>query len=254
MTTDMYSQIINNYYLRPTYKTPYFYINNVTVDNKFPTTDSQENVEFGKFDKHVLTDNSSSDGDTVSVNGLVFTFKTTPVNQNDVDVSDPIKNLYKALVTSSDALLTDINFKYDTLTNSLTIESKFGITVSPIGSSLIINSSIEDYSNVEKNEPQRYGNTSRVRMEIRYGKDDSIFKLDKVYVDYLKAPKFVRLTKSQVDEVEDNSQILEFPDYVCQEITNELVYLLLENSSDQRIQTHGPINQTIADPGRQQQE
>jgi hypothetical protein len=40
----------------------------------------------------------------------------------------------------------------------------------------------------------RYGNHSPVRMEIRYGKDDSVFLLKKVYVDYLKTPQYIRLT------------------------------------------------------------
>ena len=40
------------------------------------------------------------------------------------------------------------------------------------------------------------------------------------------------LTQEQLDYTEDNSQILEFPDYVCQEIINELVHLVMENNSD----------------------
>ena len=99
----------------------------------------------------------------------------------------------------------------------------------------------------------RYGNKSKVRMEIRYGKDDSLFTLTKVYVDYLKAPQFIRLTQEQVDKVEDTSQVLEFPDYVCQEIVNELILLLMENASDPRLQTHIPINQSIANPAQEQQ-
>ena len=38
---------------------------------------------------------------------------------------------------------------------------------------------------------------------------------------------------------------MEFPDYVCYEIINEFVKLLLENTSDPRLQTNVPINQTI---------
>ena len=83
-------------------------------------------------------------------------------------------------------------------------------------------------------------------MEIRYGKDTSSFSATKVYVDYLRSPQYIRLTQEQIDEVADLSQLLEFPDYVCQEIVNELVKLLLENSSDPRLQTNIPINQSIA--------
>jgi hypothetical protein len=100
----------------------------------------------------------------------------------------------------------------------------------------------------------RYGNKSKVKMEIRYGKDNSTFQLSKVYIDYLKSPQFIRLTQDEVDEVDDVSQILEFPDYVCQEIVNELVKLLMENSSDPRLQTNIPINQSIASPQAQGQQ
>jgi len=119
-------------------------------------------------------------------------------------------------------------------------------------SSVVVNTGLtlttDDTSLVERTKDTRYGNRSKVRMEIRYGKDNTIFELQKVYIDYLKAPKFIRLTQTQVDEVEDNSQLIEFPDYVVQEIVNELIKLLMENASDQRLQTHIPINQSIATP------
>jgi hypothetical protein len=44
----------------------------------------------------------------------------------------------------------------------------------------------------------------------------------------------------------DSTEQLEFPDYVCYEIINIFVRLLLENASDPRLQTHLPINQTIS--------
>lgn len=69
----------------------------------------------------------------------------------------------------------------------------------------------------------------------------------------MKTPQFIRLTQDQVDRVVDTSQVLEFPDYVCQEIVNELVKLLMENASDPRIQTNIPINQTIANPMQQEE-
>ena len=91
-------------------------------------------------------------------------------------------------------------------------------------------------------------------MEIRYGKDNTTFQLSKVYIDYLKTAQFIRLTQDEIDEVEDISQILEFPDYVCYEIVNELVKLLMENGSDPRLQTNIPINQSIAQPQQQAQQ
>lgn len=98
----------------------------------------------------------------------------------------------------------------------------------------------------------RYGNRSEVRVEIRYGTDDSIFELAKVYVDYIKAPQHIRLTQKQVDLTEDSSQMLEYPDYVCQEILNELVHIIMENISDQRLQTHPVVSQSIANPAQAQ--
>lgn len=47
LTADMYGQIINNYYLRPTYKMPYYYINNVTIESEFPGTDT--NIYNGQY-------------------------------------------------------------------------------------------------------------------------------------------------------------------------------------------------------------
>lgn len=109
----------------------------------------------------------------------------------------------------------------------------------------------EQQSLVEKPGKNRYGNASKVRMEIRYGKDDSLFELAKVYIDYLKAPQHIRLTQEQYDRTEDTSQILEWPDYVCQEIINELVHIMMENSSDPRVQSHIPLSQSIANPAQQ---
>jgi hypothetical protein len=45
--------------------------------------------------------------------------------------------------------------------------------------------------------------------------------------------------------------MLEFPDYVCQEIINELVHIVMENISEQRLQTHPVVSQSIANPAQQ---
>jgi len=51
-----------------------------------------------------------------------------------------------------------------------------------------INGTNTPISTVERTAEVRYGNTSTVRMEIRYGSDDSIFSLKKVLIDYIKVP------------------------------------------------------------------
>ncbi len=100
----------------------------------------------------------------------------------------------------------------------------------------------------------RDSNTSPVKIEIRYGQSNAAHTLTKVHVDYLKSPKYIRLTQGQIDLEEDTSQIIEFPDYVCHEIIKELVALLMENTSDPRLQTNIPVNQTIAPPAGNQQQ
>jgi hypothetical protein len=41
---------------------------------------------------------------------------------------------------------------------------------------------------VERKGTLRYSNPTGIRCEIRYGRDDSVFKLEKVLVDYIKSP------------------------------------------------------------------
>lgn len=61
---------------------------------------------------------------------------------------------------------------------------------------------------------------------------------------------YVSITEDEVLDIgDDTSQNLEFPDYVCYEIINILVKLIMENASDPRLQTNLPINQTISIPG-----
>lgn len=105
---------------------------------------------------------------------------------------------------------------------------------------------------VEREIGQRYGNASKVRMEIRYGHDDSVFKLKQVLVDYIKAPQHIRLTQEQMNLTADHSQIMEFPDYVCQEIINELTMLVMENIADPRLPSNIQVTQSIANPAQQQ--
>ena len=107
---------------------------------------------------------------------------------------------------------------------------------------------------VEKPIASRIGNASTVRCEIRYGKDDSLFQLAEVQVDYVKVPQHIRLTQEQIDLTEDTSQIMEFPDYVNQEIINELVHLVMERTSDPRLSTNIQMTQSVARPTGQQQQ
>ncbi len=64
--------------------------------------------------------------------------------------------------------------------------------------------------------------------------------------------KLAGLTQEQLDLTEDTSQIMEFPDYICQEIINEVVKILLEENANPRLQTFIPVNTSIATPTSQQ--
>ncbi len=109
--------------------------------------------------------------------------------------------------------------------------------------------------NEVKADKSRAGNASPVNIEIRYGRDNSLFVLAEIQIEYLKVPRWILITQDQIDTTSDTSSAIEFPDYVCQEIIKELVMLLMENASDPRLQSNTPVNQSIAPPkGVQQQQ
>lgn len=183
LTSDMYAQIINNAYLRPTYKRPYYYLNNINKTNEPLPTDSNDTTILG-------INNGDSDKGTTGTHGTNWS------TDHYLD-----SNIVDAYNTAGD----------------------------------------------------RLANPGTVRLELRFGRDDSIFQPVRLYVDYVKAPMYIRLTQEQIDATLDYSQVLEFPDYVCFEIVNIFTRLLMENASDPRLQTNMPINNTIANPILQQQ-
>lgn len=206
LTADIWPQIINNFYMKPSYRRPYYYIHNVNTSTVNPTNP-------------VTTDNNSRT--SINISG-------TDVNQ-DTTLSRDNNN---TPLTGSD--------------NSIIINNPNLPRFLNLG-----NTNKQD-DVVERSAGHRYGNASNVRLEVRYGKDDSVFKLVNVWIDYIKAPQHIRLTQEQIDLVEDTSQIMEFPDYVCQEIINELVHIVMENASDPRLQSHPVVSQSIASPAQEQ--
>ena len=185
----MYSQVLDNFWNKPDYKRPYYYIHNVNDNTQIPTYSGTDRTPYTNYRGVPL----GEDG-----------------NGNQIKTAD-------------------------TIGKSITIGG-------------------DETSNVERGQGIRYGNASEVRLEIRYGTDDSVFELARVYVDYIKAPQNIRLTQLEIDKTEDVSQMLEYPDYVCQEIINELVHLIMENQPDPRLQTHPVVTQSIANPAQQQTE
>ena len=186
LTSDMWPLVINNFYMRPSYRRPYYFIHNVNKSVELPTN-SYKAAE-GEEGLGTGTDTPSGD----------YKYKSNPNLSRSIKIGEKSEDL------------------------------------------------------VEKNIGHRFGNASTVRCEIRYGKDNSVFKLQSIHIDYLKSPQHLRLTQTQLDSTKDTSQMMEFPDYVCQEIINGLVKLVMENSSDPRLQTNIPVNQTIAPPAQLQ--
>ena len=100
--------------------------------------------------------------------------------------------------------------------------------------------------NVLRGTEDRYGNSVVPIMQIKCGNDRKNFELEGVYIDYLKAPQYLSLDQDILDDITDNSQIIEFPDYVVYEIINQIVKLILENNANPRIQTNPAVSKTIA--------
>ena len=167
------------------------------------------------------------------------------VNQQVDLPTNPINDTELTTTTKG----TDVNSDYNTQPEEgeQLAQSQQGQIPRTINLKNITNKSV-----VEKESGVRYGNSTAIRCEIRYGHDTSVFKLTNIYVDYIKSPQTIRLTQEQVNLTEDTSQVLEFPDYVCQEIINELVLIVQENVADPRLQTHTVVSQSIANPVQQQ--
>lgn len=215
LTADSWSQIITDIYNRPSPMRPYYYIHNLNQQQVLPT-DPRTSVETGTGLEEVGID----------MNGI---YQVTHADGGEWENND---------INSGTTGGTDIEKQ----------NSNFQRTFK-----LNVNGKDTQVSLVEKPIALRAGNTSNVRCEIRYGKDDSLFQLVEVQIDYVKCPQFIRLTQEQIDLTEDTSQIMEFPDYVNQEIINELVHLVMERVNDPRLGNNIQMTQSIARPTGQQQ-
>lgn len=166
--------------------------------------------------------------------------KTLPTNPYKDDTK---LSTYELNQVGTDGTLDITKFKNTNNSSLLTDSSK---TPSGDGSN--------DPNLKEKSANSRLSNSSNVRCELRYGNDNKVFQLMEVHIDYLKSPKFIRFTQKELDSVEDISQIMEFPDYVNQEITNELVQTIMAHVNDPRLGNTVQMNQSIAMPTQQQEQ
>lgn len=216
LTADSWSQIVTDIYNRPSPMRPYYYIHNQASSITIPT------------------DPVTGNGTSSDTNPAGYTGTDMPIGGYAV-AGDGMKagGTKDETVKVADAENAGSNFQR-------TFQLKQG-------------EATKDISLVEKPTAVRVANPSNVRCEIRYGKDDSLFQLVEVQIDYVKSPQFIRLTQEQIDLTEDTSQIMEFPDYVNQEIINELVHLVMEHSNDPRLANNIQMTNTIARPTGQQQ-
>lgn len=243
LTADSWSVIVNDYYNRPLPERPYFYIHNININNTLPT--------------NPITDTNPNGTD------LSSEYIGSPTEIQYYLISDKVINSTVVVKAGTRVYVKDgIVYKEDTYTTKIegatmddlstkrvegkTTKSNFPRTIK------LGKPDSRTVSTVDRDAGTRYGNASNVRMEIRYGHDDRVFKLEKVFIDYIKSPQTIRLTQEQVNLTEDTSQIMEFPDYVCDQIINELTMLVMENTADPRLQTNTIVTQSIANPAQQQ--
>lgn len=97
----------------------------------------------------------------------------------------------------------------------------------------------------KKVKDKRYGNSTQPIMQIICGDNIDKYILKAIEIQYLQAPKYVTIDQDDLNKFDDETQILEFSDYVCNEIVKQLVTSILENQKDQRLQTYIPVNQSI---------
>lgn len=213
LTADSWSSIITDIYNRPSPMKPYYYIHNLNQSQKIPT-DPRTTTTIG------------TGLEEIGIDMAKFPYQVT-----HADGGEGVTDINAGTTNGTDIESQNSNFQRT---------YKFGTEDS------------DRISLVEKPIAARIGNTSNVRCEIRYGKDDSLFQLAEVQVDYVKCPQFIRLTQEQIDLTEDTSQIMEFPDYVNQEIINELVHLVMERINDPRLSNNMQMTQSIARPTGQQ--
>lgn len=81
-------------------------------------------------------------------------------------------------------------------------------------------------------------------MQIKCG-NDKRYRLNKVFVEYLRAPEYLSIDQELLDNISDESQVIEYPDYVIYEIINQLVALIQENEMNPRLQSYIPVNKTV---------
>ena len=279
LTADSWSSVVDDVYNQPTKKRPYYYVHNqndIHFENVTETEGSGEDATSNTY--KVLSKRNSQlptnmetdllhDMDNQEWRNVLDAARKAFVTDSSTKASviAAAKNIAKdfsgTLKTTVDATIKKVeddedikNAKeaYEALLKAQVVSgtSNFSRTFD-----YVLGNTVSEESVIEKSAGSRHANSSRVKVEIRCGRDKSnIFSLSAVQIDYVKAPQFIRLTQEQLDSDEDISQVMEFPDYVNQEIVNELVNLVMRKTNDPSLQAHMQMTQSIARPTGQQQQ
>ena len=85
-------------------------------------------------------------------------------------------------------------------------------------------------------------------------KKDGIFQLVGIHCDFVKFPEPIRLTYTQLDELKDESDVMEFKEDVCHEIIKEAVKLIAFNTANPLVQGYEQVNMTVPPQGGMQQQ
>jgi phenylpyruvate tautomerase PptA (4-oxalocrotonate tautomerase family) len=87
---------------------------------------------------------------------------------------------------------------------------------------------------------------NKPKIDVHIGESNSLVTLDKVVVDYIKIPEPVILNDIDIFTAgKDTSQVLEFPDYLKNEIVKRVSEYILEYMGSPRTGTHRQLNQEI---------
>ena len=268
LTADSWSNVVDDVYNQPTKKRPYYYVHNqndMYLDSGYEFTGRNSELPTNINNTQAVASGNATDvlhtqsyetwhavlqaakAASLPTIPAGSTTPTTPAASDVVQAASNVNGVTTAMQTAINSVssATDGPAAYKALVALPAIASgtsNFERTFTFDG---IDNA--EDA--VEKTAGVRHANSSRVKVEIRCGRDKSnIFSLSAVQIDYVKAPQFIRLTQEQLDSDEDISQIMEFPDYVNQEIVNELVNLVMRKTNDPSLQAHIQMTQSIARP------
>ena len=279
LPSNLWSNIINDYYQRPLPERPYYYIHNVNKQNELLTNEYKDGSGTDQLilsnigphiELHVANYDYPLKLKKSDTEGMYFLAPDQSMSEDEFGKYREAGFDYSKGFSFSAGMLVQYDTQktiYKSTSGNLSVAQNPGavseydhnwtpeIIDSATGAYFnrdIFTSQFGSVSAVEKPGGIRYSNPSPLRMEIRYGKDNTVFELKEVLVDYIKSPQHIRLTQEQLDLTEDTSQIIEFPDYVCQEIINELVTIVMENTKDDRLQTHVAVTQSIAQPTQQQ--